>query len=201
MSKRLENRLSILKDAILAKRLNVFDCLEHYELDDIWDGSRHEQQIKCPGFHGDDRRKSARVYENGTMFCWACDASYDIFAFEMKFTGQSFSDVVYELAQRYGIDYDTNGDDEDHEPKALSEIKDLFKSFEVKKPQRRFSDHFEQVSQKILLRRDSIPLEQYQRYWYVLDQIAWRVSLNTLPADQAIMHLDSIYREAVAERG
>lgn len=177
----------------------MFDCLEHYELNDVWDGSRHEQQIKCPGFHGDDRRKSARVYENGTMYCWACDAAYDIFAFEMKFTGQSFSDVVYALAQRYGIDYAQ--DEEESEHKSLSEIRDLFKNIEAKKPQRKFSDHFQQVSSLLMKNRNSLSLEEYQRYWYALDQIAWHVSLNSLPPNQAIIHLESIYREAVAKRG
>jgi len=192
------NRLSVLKESILAKRLNVFDCLEHYELDDVWDGSRHEQQIKCPGFHGDDRRKSARIYENGTMFCWACDSSYDIFAFEMKFTGQSFSDAVYALAQRYGIEYEI--DDDQFESRGLSEIKDLFKTIEAKKPQKRFDDHLAQVSAKILARKDLLALEDFQKYWYVLDQLAWRVLVNQVPAEQAIMHLESIYREAVSKR-
>lgn len=200
MNKRFENRLAILKESILAKRLNVFDCLEYYELTDVWDGSRREQQIKCPGFHGDDRRKSARIYENGTMFCWACDSSYDIFAFEMKYAGQSFSDAVYALAQRYGIEFESLEEEEDEESRSLSEIKDLFKRFETNKPKKKFEDYAAQISQRLLKQRSFLSLEDYQRYWYIVDQITWRVSSNTLAPDQAIIHLESLYREVTTRR-
>jgi len=200
VNKRFENRLAILKESILAKRLNVFDCLEYYELTDVWDGSRREQQIKCPGFHGDDRRKSARIYENGTMFCWACDSSYDIFAFEMKYAGQSFSDAVYALAQRYGIEFESLEEEEDEESRSLSEIKDLFKRFETNKPKKKFEDYAAQISQRLLKQRSFLSLEDYQRYWYIVDQITWRVSSNTLAPDQAIIHLESLYREVTTRR-
>jgi len=198
--RRLESRLSILKEAILAKRLNVFDCLEHYKLDDIYDGTRREQQIKCPGFHGDDRRKSARIYETGTMFCWACDKSYDIFEFEIKYTGLSFAEVVYQLAQRHDIELTFDPDDEDSPPPALAEIKDLFKSFEARKPVRKFEDHLQQIAYKLVQARDSLSLDDYQKYWYVVDQISWRVTVQQMLPEEALKHLDSVYKEFSANR-
>lgn len=195
-----ESRLSVIKDAILAKRLNVFDCLEHYKLDDIYDGTRREQQIKCPGFHGEDRRKSARIYETGTMFCWACDKSYDIFEFEIKYTGLSFAEVVYQLAQRYDIDFSFDTEEVEGPPKALTEIKDLFKSFEQRKPGRKFQDHLQQITYKLVQAREMLSLDAYQKYWYVIDQIAWRVSVQQMPPEEALKHLDSVYREFSSNR-
>ena len=194
-----DSRISAIKDSIRRRGINVFDCLEHYELSDVWDGTRREQQIKCPGFHGDDRRKSARIYENGTMFCWACDASYDVFAFEMKMSGQPFSSVVYDLAQRYEIhyDYESGEDDEDDNSRSLSEIKNIFKEFETKKPKRKFEDYLTQVSSKIQSRKDTIAVDDYLKYWYAIDQINWRVSTNQIDPASAIIHLESIYRAAI----
>jgi DNA primase len=196
-------KLHLLKQEILNKGINVFDCLEHYTLDDIYDGTRREQQIKCPGFHGEDRRKSARIYENGTMYCWACDASYDVFAFEMKYTGLGFTEVLYQLAERYGIEVTYSSDEEDDpegKSKALSEIKDLFSSMDSQRGLKKFQSHTEHFSRKLKQAIEQISLEDFQKYWYIFDQIRWRVSQHTLPPEEAIMHLDRIYREALARR-
>ena len=196
-------KLHLLKQEILNKGINVFDCLEHYSLDDIYDGNRREQQIKCPGFHGDDRRKSARVYENGTMYCWACDASYDVFAFEMKYTGLGFTEVLYLLAERYGIEFSYSADDEDEpdrQSKALSEIKDLFSSMDSQRGLKKFQSHTEHLSKKLVESRELSTLEDFQKYWYVFDQLRWRVSQHTLTPEEAIIHLERLYREALAKR-
>jgi len=197
MAKNIESRSRLIKDTIVAKGLNVFDCFEHYGLEDIYDGTRREQQIKCPGFHGDDRRKSARIYENGTMFCWACDKSYDIFAFEMQYTGQSFTEVLYTLATRHHIEVERSEDDDDGQSSSsfLGEIKSFFKSVEDKKPQKRFEDHFKIVSDKIIAHKSKLTLEQYQTYWYIIDQISWRVFNNMMEPKEAIVNLDKLYRE------
>jgi len=196
---RVEGILQVLKESILAKGLNVFDCLEYYELEDVYDGTRREQQMKCPGFHGEDRRKSARIYENGTMFCWACDAAYDIFAFEMKYAGISFTDAIYNLAKRYDIEY-SNEAQEGEAPRAVQEIKALFQSFETQKPKKKFEDYFKQFSAQLVAKRGNCTLEQYQGYWYLVDQLAWKVSLNELAPEKAIVYLDNIYREASSRR-
>lgn len=196
-------KLHLLKQEILNKGINVFDCLEYYNFDDIYDGTRREQQIKCPGFHGDDRRKSARIYENGTMYCWACDSSYDVFAFEMKHTGQGFAEVLYQLAERYGIEvsYSTDEDeDSDRQSKALSEIKDLFNSMDSQRGLKKFQSHTEHLSRKLREARELSSLEDFQKYWYVFDQLRWRVSQNTLPPEEAIIHMERLYREALAKR-
>lgn len=189
----MESRLSVLKDSIVGKGINVFDCLEHYNLSDVWDGTRREQQIKCPGFHGVDRKKSARVYDTGTMFCWACDASYDVFAFEMKMTGKSFVEVIYDLAQRYGIEYELEEDRESSVSKGLSEIKELFSNIDKNRPKNKFKDYLNNFSKKITQYRDVCSLVEYNKYWDATDRIEWLVLTNALSVDEAIMHLESMY--------
>ena len=195
-----ESKVTRLKEAILAKSISVFDCLEHYQMAEIYDGTRREQQIKCPGFHGEDRKKSARVYENGTMYCWACDRAYDVFAFEMQYTGVSFTEAVYSLAQRYGIELDNDEDEETATKTSVAEIKGLFKSLEANKPLKKFDDAFNQISKKLVEKRESFSLDEYQKYWYVIDQLAWRVSLKQIDAQLAIDSLERIYKDAMAKR-
>lgn len=196
----MNSRIHKLKQDILRKGISVFDCFDHYSLDDVYDGTRREQQIKCPGFHGEDRKKSARVYENGTMYCWACGEHYDVFSFEMRYAGKSFSEAVYELANRYGIEVVSDEDeDEESENQDLAEIKSLFRSFESNKSKKKFDSLREQVSLKLVAKRDLYSLEEYQNLWYLVDQISWRVFCQEINADQAIVYLETLYTSTVKQ--
>jgi len=188
---RTETRVDKLKQAILDRGLNVFDSLEFYDLDHAWDGIRREQQMHCPGFHGVDRKKSARIYsDTGTMHCFGCDKQYDIFAFEMAIGSKSFPQAVYDLAERYDItvEYD--------EKKALSISRRIKESLNISKKRRDIDnllEYLDKFKEILISKRKSISLLDYKRFIILYEELQWGLKKDKLKKEEFNKVFDAMY--------
>ncbi|MBD3261053.1 MAG: hypothetical protein GF334_05125 [Candidatus Altiarchaeales archaeon] len=94
------------KDSESLKKL----ILEHVTLKDILKdegkilGEISEEQFSC-SFHGADRKKSARYYEEtDSSYCWTCKKKWDLFAHIGQREALSFSETLRYLIKKYRID-------------------------------------------------------------------------------------------------
>lgn len=84
--------------------------LEHVTLGDILKaegkirGGISEEQYSC-SFHGADRKKSARYYEEtDSSYCWTCKKRWDLFAHISQREALSFAETLRYLVKAYRID-------------------------------------------------------------------------------------------------
>lgn len=204
----MSKHLNKLKKAIVDRGITVFDSFAYYGLTESWDGHRREQQVHCPGLHGKDNKRSARLYEDGGMHCWACQKNYDVFEFEKSYTGKTFSSVVYSLADRYNIhverevgEYEES--EEEEENPVVSSISAAFSSGKNERTELKAKNIVEILTKRIIHNRRRLDLKTYQGFWVILDEVKWRIFKNqiTNPEVEAIIDkLSSKLSKIISDR-
>lgn len=101
----VRQRTETLKQAVSAH-----DVLRYFGVQLKYSGDDNEEQISCP-FHGQDADPSARVFpsdarSSSRLYCFVCQARWDIFALWKKFQGQDelrFTAILLGLEKAFGL--------------------------------------------------------------------------------------------------
>ena len=132
--------MSVVSSYIL-QHVDLFDLADKYG---FYSGPRLETFILCP-FHSEDT-PSARLYQDGLLFCFGCNKMYDPISFVM-----GIEDLRYKEA-----------------------IKWLEKEYDFKIPPEYFEykldpDEKELLKRKVLELKYTLPFKQYLEVWRLYD--------------------------------
>ena len=132
--------MSVVSSYIL-EHVDVFDLADHYG---FYSGPRVETFIHCP-FHSEDT-PSARLYQDGLLFCFGCNKMYDPVQFVMGMEDLKYSDSIKWLEEKF--DFRIPGE-----------------YFNLKLDE----DEKEDLRKKIMQYKYVLPFEDYLKAWELFD--------------------------------
>jgi hypothetical protein len=156
-------------------RVTVHDLLRYYNVP-MKNRNSSVSQFSCP-FHGsgNDRNPSARVYENGTAYCWGCGESFDTISFVQKYESKSFYESmrfiekIFKLpAYQIQIEAQRQGERAD----ALTAIFNKTKELDL-------DAKWSSVNSLLIRNRDSFDLSSYTKICVVLDHLRADTKLSS----------------------
>lgn len=120
--------MSAVQDYIL-QHVDVFDLCEHYGL---YSGPRTETFIICP-FHSEDT-PSARLYQDGLLFCFGENKMYDPVSFVMHQEDLPYKKALTWLQENYGFTIPDSIFKQELEPSEKDALRDKVMAYKYTLP-------------------------------------------------------------------
>jgi len=184
----------------LKERVTLHQVLDYYNIDQNLPGSE-ETQYKCP-FHslGGDSKPSARIYENGTAYCWGCGKAYDFISFVREYEGLGFKSTLYRIEKMFNVPHYF----EDPKVLATPPIDRIQKIFEHNSDVLQEKDidipyKFDALNRSLILNKSVFDLETYLKYCVVLDQLEYNYHKSRISESELIKIL-SVIKDKIIER-
>lgn len=172
----------------IKESVSLHDVLNHYNIPQNMPGAK-ETQFNCP-FHSlsGDSKPSARVYENGTGYCWGCGKAYDSISFvqqleELKFTETlRFMERIFELKP-----FVLEREEKDKAPYA-SQIDEVFNTPKTLDPVLVLNS----VNSLLTSNRDSLSLNVYVKFCILLDGLSYDFENQKKTPEEIISILNQV---------
>jgi len=167
----------------IKREYSAFQALTEHSTIEQLVNQNEPTQIPCP-FHGPDNKPSARYYPDdgsGHVYCFVCRENWDSIALYSRFNSISYGQATVQLANRFGIDLDIKGEEEEKKQSPIDKIKKKLKA----------------VDKKIYRVRDKCSLIEYTKICMIYDHIFFDVKRSVISSatDEALERLSALIND------
>jgi hypothetical protein len=171
----------------IKERVRLQDVLHFYNVS-MTNPRGDESQYRCP-LHGSgrDAKPSARVYSNGTGYCWGCGESFDSISFVQRYEGKSFQETLRFMERSFGLTPWRVLEEKAPRRAAFS----LDTIFEAEKPVD-VESRWESVNSLLIRNKSCFDLTSYVSFCDVLDHLWSDTLTQRIDTTEIVKILDAV---------
>jgi len=180
----------------IKNEVTLHDVLDHYNIERNAPGAEITQ-YKCP-FHsmGGDAKPSARVYEEGSGYCWGCGKPYDSISFVRQYEGLGFAETLRYMEKTFGLNpFQIQVQEKKEVTPPAKMMEQVFESETKADP----TNYLESINRLLITNRDELDLNYYLKMCILLDRLEFDHGKKSI-SDQDMINILSQVKGKIIQR-